>query len=564
MKILLIYPYFLEERIHTDDIHAVPMGLYSIGALLIDRGFEVEILNFSHLTNKSPEIRNLLSAKQPDVIGFSILHANRWGGIEIARLAKELNPKVTTVFGGVGATFLWELLLNHFPEIDYAVVGEGEQPFLQLLQRLSSRKPGSVEDIPGLALRKNGKATRNPPPPLTQHMDTLPNPAKHFTYQHVSVSRGCAGKCTFCGSPRIWGKTVRFHSAEYFVDQVEMLARKGVSFFYFSDDTFTAQKNRVIDICKGIIDRGLQITWAAISRVNFVNPEMLFWMRKAGCVQISYGVESGSEKIRKGLNKHISAAQIKKAFSLTRQHGIMARAYFIYGCPGETRETIQETIDLIHEIKPLSVIFYILDVFPGTQLYETCRERFNLQDSIWLQPIEDILYVELDPHLSREQVLAFGQKLRQAFHLALPEFVDAIDLLDHGELYPFHADFLSRLAMTFTHGDYATVEIGQSKEEVAERLYRRALEYHPDHRAYLGIAILQQQKRDFNASMAILEDGLHHFPESEALNTCMALNHMNLGQFRKAVDRLIPFKKSPQAAGYLEACYREIDNPSKS
>jgi len=134
-------------------------------------------------------------------------------------------------------------------------------------------------------------------------------------------------------------------------------------------------------------------------------------MRKAGCTQISYGVESGSERIRQLLNKNIRTDQIKNAFTLTTKYGILARAYFIYGCPGESWETIQETIDLIHEIKPLSIIFYILDIFPGTALYADFLEQSGLTDDMWLKQIEDIMYFETDPDLSQESVLAFGEKI---------------------------------------------------------------------------------------------------------------------------------------------------------
>ena len=117
-------------------------------------------------------------------------------------------------------------------------------------------------------------------------------------------------------------------------------------------------------------------------------------MRKAGCIQISYGVESGSEKIRGRLNKNIDKGEIKKAFELTRKYGILARAYFIYGCPEETWDTIKETLDLIEEIEPLSIIFYILDIFPGTALYEDFIKRTDSNDDVWLERIEDILYFE--------------------------------------------------------------------------------------------------------------------------------------------------------------------------
>ena len=191
-------------------------------------------------------------------------------------------------------------------------------------------------------------------------------PSKYFEFQHLISSRGCPSNCTFCGSPKLWGRKVRFHSAEYFVEQLEQLYQKGITEFFVSDDTFTMRQDRVIQICKKIIEKELKITWFALSRVNHVNEEMFYWMRKAGCIQISYGVESGSEKIREVMNKNIKTEDIQRAFALTTRYGIVARAYFIYGSPGENGETIQESIDLIHQIKPLIAIFYPLALFPGT------------------------------------------------------------------------------------------------------------------------------------------------------------------------------------------------------
>ena len=178
------------------------------------------------------------------------------------------------------------------------------------------------------------------------------------------------------------------------------------------------------------------ITWNAISRVDHISEEILYWMRIAGCIQISYGVESGSEKVRKFLQKNITSEKIQSAFGLTQKYGIMARAYFIYGAPEESWQTIQETIDLINTIKPLSTIFYILDIFPGTTLYEDFKKRLNATDDIWLNPIEDIMYFETDPDLTREIILAFGQKLRSSFFENLPAYVEAIHLIDSADLYP--------------------------------------------------------------------------------------------------------------------------------
>jgi radical SAM superfamily enzyme YgiQ (UPF0313 family) len=150
-------------------------------------------------------------------------------------------------------------------------------------------------------------------------------------------------------------------------------------------------------------------------------------MRRAGCIQISYGVESGSPAIRKTLGKHISNRRIQRAFEITQRHGIMARAYFIYGCPQESDHTIQETIDLMHAIKPLSTVFYILDIFPGTQLYEDMLHRMNASENLWLDRIEDLMYFETVPDLTREKVLEWGRRLRTSFQNHLPEYVEALE-----------------------------------------------------------------------------------------------------------------------------------------
>ena len=554
MKVLLVYPYFLEERIHKEDIEAVPMGLYCIGAVLKEGGYDVEILNWHDIHRTPEKIEETLIAKKPDVVGFSIVHANRWGGIEIARAAKRANRNVKIVFGGVGASFLWEHLLTRFQEIDFCVTGEAEFSFLELLRWFEDGNRGGPESIPGVACRKDGKVSCSPCADLIENLDDLPDPSRYFVYQHVSLSRGCPGNCTFCGSPGFWRRRVRFHSAEYFVNQLERLHRKGVNFFFVSDDTFALKKRLVVEICRKIIERNLYFSWAAICRVNDVDEEVLRWMRMAGCTQISYGIESGSEKIRRLLNKSLKTDAIKKAFALTASYGILPRAYFIYGCPGETWDTVGETQALIEEIKPLAAIFYILDLFPGTSLYEDYKRRTGIGDDIWLEKVEDILYFETDPALTADQVMAFGNKLRSGFHASLPRFADAIRLIDDKELYPFHADFLSRLAMTFSHGDYAWLEEIDNPDETAKKLNMRALLYYPDHRAFLGLGIIYQKSGHYAESIGILEKGLQFYPLSEHLNVCCGVSLVNAKEYERALACFEKFPGSDRARSFAVSC----------
>jgi radical SAM superfamily enzyme YgiQ (UPF0313 family) len=563
MKIVLIHPYFIEQRSEEEEISAVPIGLYYICALLLEKGYEAEIVNFYRDAANPRKIKEILAGKKADIVGISVFNANRLGGVAIARLAKEVNPQAKIVFGGVAASFLWEHFLRNFSEIDYVVLGEGEYSFLELVQKLERGPLNDPSKIRGIAFRDGSRIVRTEPAEPIKDLDRLPNPARFFTYNHLSLTRGCPGNCTYCGSPRFWGHKVRFHSVSYFVDQLELLYRKGVTFFYVSDDIFTMKKEVAIAACKEILRRGLLISWYAISHVGSVDEEILYWMRKAGCIQISYGVESGSEKIRNSLNKRIENEQIKRAFAFTRRYGILARAYIIYACPGESSETISQTESLIGEIKPHSIIFYVLRVFPGTSLYEEVKARLQLKDDVWLNPIEDILYLETDPALVGEEVIEYRNRLRKTFYEGLPSFVDSMELEEREDLYPFHADFLSRLAMTFSHGDYSGVDAIAGKEAVATRLYKRSLHYCPHPRAYLGLAMTQQKRREHAKAIELLREGLGHFPENEPLHICLGVSYMNLGRFNEALSILMKFKESTEAQNRIEACLRALGQGKK-
>lgn len=556
MKILLVYPQFIDNRINEEDVSTVPMGLYFVGAMLRSHGYPVDIFNAYDRGRTHSNIRYVIEHDKPDVVGFSILHANRWGGIDIARLVKEVHPQATTIFGGVGATFLWEHFLDHFPEIDYIVRGEGEHSFLELVRFLEKGKAGPPIDIQGIAFRRKGQPHKTPDREPVADLDSLPMPADYFRFQHVSLTRGCPADCTFCGSPAIWKRKVRFHSADYFVSQITKLHKKGITFFFVSDDTFTLNKNRVIKICKRIIEKQLPIAWTAISRVDCVDAELLEWMRRAGCTQISYGVESGSPTIRRLFKKNTRAEAIHAAFALTSRFGMMARAYFIYGAPGESDETIQESLEMIRKIRPLSAIFYILDLFPGTALYETFKKRSGVNDDIWLDRVEDILYFQTDESLNEESVLAFGRRLRRGYFKMLPQFAEKLELEDDPNLYPLHADFLSRLALTFSHGDYANNQRIENGTQTAIGLFKRSLAYHPDHRAFWGLGLVYQQMGRFEDAAEILKKGVKEYPESIDLHLTLAQSLTRLQRPTEARHYLESLPDHPQVLEWIIRCCR--------
>ena len=168
------------------------------------------------------------------------------------------------------------------------------------------------------------------------------------------------------------------------------------------------------------------------------------------------------------------------------------------------------------------------------------------------------MYFETDPHLSEKQILAFGEKLRKSFHQMLPGFVDSIELIKKEELFKEHADFLSRLAMTFSHGDYALVEEIPEKTLIAEKLYKKSLAYSPSERAILGLGIILQQRRDFRESIRVLKEGMERFPQNEQLRICSGISHMNLGEFSNALACFSKVEPTDTIQSYMAECRRNM------
>jgi len=168
------------------------------------------------------------------------------------------------------------------------------------------------------------------------------------------------------------------------------------------------------------------------------------------------------------------------------------------------------------------------------------------------------MYFETDAKLGEKMILDFGNKLRTAYYKMLPGFVDAISLIDQKELYPMHSDFLSRLAMTFDHGDYAGIESIKGKQKIADKLYNMALDYHPGPRAYLGLGIARQKNRNYQQSIDILSHGLKRFPGNQQLSLCIAISYMNIARYKTALSHLLPFQQSKEVLPYIENCHKAL------
>jgi radical SAM superfamily enzyme YgiQ (UPF0313 family) len=559
MRIALIYAPWLEARAHTEDVVHPPMGVWFLAAALAEAGHRVEVLNWHAEGRDLAAAEAALRELAPDLIGFTVLQANRFGALDLARRAKAALPGVRTVFGGVAATFLWKFFLEQYPEVDFVIRGEGEEAMLHLAQRLESGRD-HYADLPNLAWRDNGTARANPCAEPLADLDRLPNPARRYTYSHLALTRGCPGKCAFCGSPRFWGPKVRFHSPEYFVDQMELLHQKGVDHFYVSDDTFTLDRPRARRVCELILERGLKITWNAISRVDLVDYETLKLMRRAGCIQVSFGVESASDAVREFLGKRITAQAARDAFAAAHRAGILARAYFIYGNPGDSAATIRENIALIKELRPLVVHFFVLTLYPGSALYDRFRLEFRLGDETWLKRVEDIKYYELDPRLPERTVYDWGRAMKEAHFGLVPAFaLDIAENLDPDpDMAPLHADFLTRLALTLLHGDLAENPAIPDKHKTAALLLERALRFAPEPSAYAALGALLQQHRRYEESTEILSTGLGHFPHNPDIIMALAVSLMNQGHFAAARNYLKPLAHLPQALHMSAICLHHL------
>ncbi len=559
-NILLVNPRCPDLRVTDKDAEVVPIGLCYIGAALLENRFNTAILNLAQGSEDPLKVfERELERFKPDIIGFSVTNPNRWNAIDCAGIARRTLPHATIVFGGPAPTFLAQHLFDACPELDYIVPGEGEITFLKLARALARGKDPLTIPVAGLLAQKDGCLYRTADRPLIDDLDTLPHPSKYFTFQHLAMSRGCPGNCTFCGSPGFWGsRRVRFHSPRWIAGEIHALYQKGVTHFYISDDTFTMDKERVIQLCRLIRQMEIPITWNAISRVDCIDEELLLAMRTAGCIQISYGVESGSGQIRKTLGKPISDAAIEKAFALTRSYGILPRAYFIYGSPGETEDTIEDSVRLMMKMAPLSAVFYMLVIFPGTFLYRSAEQKNRISDAFWHQKIEDLPWFELDEDLNFETVKGFGDRLRTSFYRQVQKFAQSVELVDNKTLYPFHADFLSRLAMTFSHGEYAQHPEVANADETAQVLFQKALSYAPDPRAFLGLGMIMLKQRRFEQAIPFLEQGIDRFPDHVDLTVCMGVCLMNMGRFEKALTVFNPLGHIDRIRQYADICRQKI------
>ena len=341
---------------------APPLGLCYLAAAVESRSLESAILDAEALNIGIPEIINRIGKDIPEYIGMTAVTQTVDAAAIVAGAVKaEFGMPV--ILGGPHITALPDETMQIFPEFDIGVVGEGENTLVELLETLHDR--GDLESVQGLLLRKDSEVIRTPSRDLIENLDELPFPAWDLlpnlaeiyqphpfaTLNSPSASlitgRGCLGRCIYCDRS-VFGNRMRVHSAGYVLEMVEQLENQfGIRDVLFDDDTFTFPRARTEEICRRFIDRDIELSWSCNTRADLVDEDLLYLMKHAGCWQVSFGVESGSQLILDSMGKGITVDRTMESLALVKKAGMMTKGSFIIGFMKETTETLEETLEFI-------------------------------------------------------------------------------------------------------------------------------------------------------------------------------------------------------------------------
>ncbi|MBI2829861.1 MAG: B12-binding domain-containing radical SAM protein [Chloroflexi bacterium] len=382
-SVLLIYPYFHNPRKKTI-FRFPPLGIGYIAAALRKAGHEVQILDCTFMKLESA-LEAARKAKA-DIIGISSMMTLREESLDFARCLRSCCDLL--VAGGPLPSLVPDAFIQDF---DVVVLGEGEQAMLEIAT--AYEQGGDFSSIPGIVYRKgNGEVLKTASRQLTQHLDAIPFPARHLLpnkdyidfYRRrfgnattsIITTRGCPFSCEFC-SNAVFSSSYRERSAQNVVDEVEQALSLGYDRIHFADDVFTLRRGRVLEVCQEVKARGLKFTWECLGRVDSVDPELASAMKDAGCDRIFFGIESGNNSILKLMDKKITVEKARQAVAAAHNAGIRVGAFFILCYPGETPDTVLNTLRFAISLPLDYLSFTVPYPMPGTALYERVKDRMT-------------------------------------------------------------------------------------------------------------------------------------------------------------------------------------------
>jgi len=365
------------------------------------RVIDSEAMNYSYI-----DISRIIKEFNPDLIGMSVYFTTINRCYRVADIAKKISPQICVVIGGAQVTLDKTLVKN--PNIDFGIYGEGEISFKNLLRCIKYKK--DLSKINSLIWKRGQKLIINPPEKLITNLDKLPFPARHLfpmeKYHssanirgnktlNIMTSRGCPYKCTYCAGSLIFGGSFRYHSTERVIAEIKELINKyHADNIQFYDETFTANRERVIELCNKMIKSKLNVQWSCFTRVNLVDAELLKKMKQAGCYLIFYGLESGVQRLLNIIKKGITLEQSRRAMKLTHEAGIETWASFMIDLPSETREESEQTIKFALEVDPTFVQFPITTPYPGTPMYSDAKKYGQFLTDNWEEfTAWDVVYI---------------------------------------------------------------------------------------------------------------------------------------------------------------------------
>lgn len=382
MKVVLIIP-------NSDAPIVTPsLGVGYLASAVRQHGHEAAILDLAkNRINASKGVR-LLAEMKPDVIGISILSSAYGEARELVRGARQVLPNTPVVVGGAHVTALPEDSLKDL-DVDLGVRGEAEQVLPALVDQLAAGKD-PAGSIPSICRLRDGKVVCSERAGFVKDLDSLPFPAwdlmdprtysglPHLLHRKspvapVMTSRGCPFDCTFCASTTLWGKGWRTRSAQNVVDEIELLVRDyGVKEIHIEDDNFTLKKSHAAAICEEIIRRRLDIVWCTPNgvRIDTLDKEMVELMKRSGCYGLGFGIESGSQQVLDLNHKRLDLGKVASVVDMVRRHGIETDGFFILGLPGETVDTMRETLSFALRLPLDRANFSLLAPLPGSDIFE--------------------------------------------------------------------------------------------------------------------------------------------------------------------------------------------------
>lgn len=368
-----------------------PLGILYIASVLEMMEHEVQVFDID------PDVSECIEQIKrfgPQMIGMSCYTNTYKKALWLNEKLRETFPKAIFVAGGVHATAKpMETMAELRP--DYLVYAEGERTIAQLVSLLETGSVDGVEKINGLYYWEGGQVKGNGMPDLIDDLDSVPFPARHLlSYEpylvppgmirgHVEgrvttifTSRGCPYPCTYCASSNVQGKQIRRRSVENVVQELtDLVSRYRINGFYICDDLVTGDHDWMIEFSRQLTSSGLGLIWACQSRVDTLDEEMLIEMKRSGCVQIDFGVESGSNKTLGTMKKATTVEAARQVFALTKKVGVRSCATFIIGFQGESEKDMQDTFNFSKEIMADYTAFYFLTPYPGTPIYQTAVEN---------------------------------------------------------------------------------------------------------------------------------------------------------------------------------------------